>query len=90
MRIRAAQAARIRMARAALGVSLSGLSPTSFRGRERSLGRQGLDLSRPVLEGRILVMGWCDGDPVGALPPGRNLRSTVVVVRRVLPAEEGR
>jgi hypothetical protein len=84
------QAARVLMARAAMGVSLAGLSPTGFRGQVRALGRQGLDLSRPILEGRLLVMGWCDGDPVGALPPGRNLRSSVVVVRRVLPAEEGK
>jgi hypothetical protein len=66
----AAAAARTRMARAALGVSLAGISSTSARGQSRSLGRH--------------------GDPVGALPPGRNVRSTVVVVRRVLPAEEGR
>jgi hypothetical protein len=81
--------ARERMARAAQGVTLAGLFPSGSRGLSRGLGRQGLDLSRALREGRIVVAGWCDGDPLGALPPGRNMRSTVVVVRRVLPAEEG-
>ncbi len=83
-------AARVLMARAAMGVSLAGLSAGGVRGQSRALGRQGLDLSRPVREGRTLVMGWCDGDPAGVLPPGRNMRSSVVVVRRVLPEEEGK
>jgi hypothetical protein len=87
----AAAEARILMARASMGVSLGRLaSEAPFQGQTRSLARQGLDLSRAVREGRVLVMGWCDGDPLGILPPGRNMKSSVVVVRRVLPAEEAK
>ena len=83
--------ARTRMAHAAMGASLAGLSPGGEGGgRARILGRHGLDVSRLVLDGRVLVMGWCDEDPLGNLPAWRNVRSTAAVVRRLLPAEEAR
>jgi hypothetical protein len=82
--------ARERMARAAMGATLSGILSPPASGRTRVLARQGLDLSAQALEGRILVMGWCEGDPLGGLPAWRDLRSSAVVVRRLLPAEEGK
>jgi hypothetical protein len=83
-------AAREAMARAAMGASLAGLGGTGPTGETRVLGRHGLDLSRQAKEGRTLVMGWCDGDPLGGLPAWKAIRSAAVVVRRVLPAEEGK
>jgi hypothetical protein len=82
--------ARAAVARAVMGASVAGMFGPDLTGPTRILGRHGLDLSRPLREGRILVMGWCDADPLGALPEWRKPRSTTVVVRRVLPAEEGR
>jgi hypothetical protein len=80
--------ARTRMARAAMGASLGEAvafgAPTRAT---RPLTRHGLDLSRQLREGRILVLGWCEGDPLGNLPVWRVARSTAVVVRRVVPAE---
>jgi hypothetical protein len=87
---RANAEARERMARAAMGAALAGLFRQGATASTRILARQGLDLSAGVSDGRILVMGWCDGDPLGGLPTSRNVRSSVVVVRRLLPAEEGK
>jgi hypothetical protein len=83
-------AARQRMAHAAMGASLGALYARGATWKTRILARQGLDVSGGVAEGRILVMGWCDADPLGGLPTSRNNRSSVVVVRRLLPAEEGK
>jgi hypothetical protein len=82
--------ARTAMARAAMGASLTGLLGSGTTGQARVLARHGLDLSRQAREGRTLVMGWCDGDPLGGLPAWKAIRSAAVVVRRVLPAEEGK
>jgi len=81
--------ARERMARAALGASVADLFNPGNRRSGRTLARHGIDLSGPVREGRILLAGWCDGDPLGNLPSWRNVKSTAVVVRRLIPAEGG-
>ena len=83
--------AREAVARALLGASVGGLKARAETRAVRSVARQGLDVSRGVREGRVLLMGWCDGDPVGdLLPDDGDLRSTVVAVRRLLPAEEAK
>jgi hypothetical protein len=85
----AADAARSAVGRALLGASLAGLGAVGERRVLRNLSRQGLDLSRAVRGGGALVMGWCDADPLGGIFPGDgSARSTVVAVRRLLPAEE--
>jgi hypothetical protein len=87
----AQERARQAVGRALLGASVGGLRSRSESRAARGVCRQGLDLSRGVREGRVLLMGWCDGDPVGGLlPDDGDLRSTVVAVRRLLPAEEAR
>ena len=87
----AQESAREAAARALLGASVGGLRSRAESRAVRFVARQGLDLSRGVREGRVLLMGWCDGDPVGdLLPDDGDLRSAVVVVRRLLPAEEAR
>jgi len=83
--------ARTAVARALLGASVGGLRADGESRTTRLLARHGLDLTRAVREGRPLVMGWCDGDPIGGmLLDGGSVRSTVVVVRRLLPAKEAR
>ncbi|HEU4394508.1 MAG TPA: hypothetical protein VFS92_03020, partial [Planctomycetota bacterium] len=83
--------ARAAVAKALLGASVGGLDSRAETRSVRSVARQGLDISRGVREGRVLLMGWCDGDPVGGLlPDDGDLKSTVVAVRRLLPAEEAR
>ena len=87
----AQERAREAVAKALLGASVGGLRSRAETRSVRSVARQGLDISRGVREGRVLLMGWCDGDPVGdLLPDDGDLRSTVVAVRRLLPAEEAR
>ncbi len=87
--------ARRGIARAAMGASLTGRTAagTPVTDRQiRVLARQGIDLSRQVGEGRPVLLGWCEADPLGGLPGGAEAESTVVVVRRVLPmpgSEEG-
>lgn len=86
------QAARVSMARAAAGASFASLLAEEGRTGSRMarvLARQGLDLSRQAVEGRPVVVGWCDGDPLGVLPFDGDVASSVVVVRRVLPHAEG-
>jgi hypothetical protein len=87
----ALDAARAAVGRAILGASLAGVRGSGEPRQARLLARHGIDLSRAVREGRPVLLGWCHGDPVpGLLPDPGSLRSTVTVVRRVLPAEEAR
>jgi hypothetical protein len=84
-------AVRTRLARAIQGASVGAMlaeSAAGTSGKTRMLARHGLDLSLAVRDGRVLVMGWCDSDPLGTLPAAKTVLSTAVVVRRLLPAEE--
>jgi hypothetical protein len=86
----AAADARTAIARAGMAASLASLFPGGSPGPApgRDLARKGIDLSPALEEGRILVLAWCDGDPLGTLPAWDSVRSTAAVVRRLVTAEE--
>ena len=82
----AVEASRRAMSRAGAGATFTTLLAREGRtgGRlARALARQGIDLSRQALEGRPVLVCWCDADPLGILPEARDVDSTVVVVRSV-------
>ncbi len=90
-----AEGARRAMAAAATGATFGGLQAADGEqgpARSRTLAKHGVDLTEALRRGRPMLLGWCDADPLGRFPAAGNEVSTVVVVRRLLPApgEEAR